>query len=81
MSKNTFCFLAIYSFAIYIFVKLSNITTAVDFDIVSSNSVVVFSGKLHSIENGVNLSGLPKGIYFARLYLDKKIEIKKIILL
>jgi hypothetical protein len=79
MSKNTFCFLAKYSFAIYIFVKLSNITTAVD--IVSSNSMVVFSGKLHSTENGVYLSGLPKGIYFARLYLDKKIEIKKIILL
>ncbi|MBN2766190.1 MAG: T9SS type A sorting domain-containing protein [Paludibacteraceae bacterium] len=66
---------------VYVKISIANISTAVDFDIVSSNSVVVFSGKLHSTENGVNLSGLPKGIYFARLYLDKKIEIKKIILL
>ena len=53
----------------------------VSLDILNANSVVVYKGVIKSDKEQLDISSLPKGVYFVRLYLKDKTNTKKIILI
>ena len=62
-------------------ITLNNSDFPIGYSITSSNGVVVNNGQITSNHQILELSVLPKGVYFISLYLKDKTETKKIILI
>ncbi len=65
----------------YMRVSVGESNIPVNFDVINTNSAVVYKSQITSDKQIINLSELPQGVYFIRFYMKNSIQTKKIILI
>jgi hypothetical protein len=62
-----------------IMIETSTITTTSHLSILNPNGQEIITGQISEPKTAINISNLPRGVYFVRVTNDKTVEIGKII--